>query len=172
MKISLIVAVAENGVIGRNGRIPWRLPADMRRFKSLTMGHTLVVGKRTFAETGKPLPGRKTIVVSSTADLPAGVHRVATLDDALALALRLEQDELFIAGGSRIYTEALPHVQRMYVTRVSGQVSGDTVVPFLVGGVPDGWVEVGEPEPLDDPGNSQPATLHVYERAVAGEPDV
>ena len=169
MRISLIIAVAENGVIGRNGRIPWRLPADIRRFKSLTMGHTIVVGRRTFAETGKPLPGRKTIVVSTTAELPAGVHRVATLDEALQLAPRLEQDELFIAGGSRIYTEALPHVQRMYVTRVSGQVTGDTVVPFLVGGVPEGWVEVGEAEPLDDPGNSQPATLHVYERTAGAD---
>lgn len=164
MRTSLIVAVAKNGVIGRGGRIPWRLPADLRRFKSLTMGHTIIVGRRTFAETGKPLPGRKTIIVSREIEAPAGVHRVATVDEALELGARLEREELFVAGGSRIYVEALPNVQRMYVTRVDADVPGDTLVPFLIGGVPDGWVEVGEPEPLDDPGNSLPATLHVYER--------
>ena len=164
MLVSLIVAVSDNGVIGRGNDLPWRLPADMRRFKSLTMGHTLVMGRKTYDTVGKPLPGRKTIVLSRTSPTIPGVIVSRTIEAALEEAKRIEPSEIFVAGGAEIYMLALPFVRRMYVTRVGGNVTGDTVVPAFVGGIPPGWDEVAEPEPLDAPGSSHSATLHIYER--------
>lgn len=126
--IALIAAMSENRVIGREGKIPWSLPADQQQFRRLTWGHTVVMGRRTFEEIGKPLPGRKTILISRT--LAVRTERcitVASLPEALAAAAR--ETEIFIAGGSRIYEEALPYADRIYLTVLHEYAEGDTFFP-------------------------------------------
>ena len=127
MRISIIVAMDANGVIGRDNALPWRLPEDLRRFKQITMGHPLVMGRRTYESIGRPLPGRKNIVITRRSDFhPEGVVVAHSLDEALALA---EHEEVFIAGGGDIYRQALPLAHRMYVTAVEGTHEGDTFFP-------------------------------------------
>ena len=126
--ISIIVALAKNRVIGRHGQLPWHLPGDLQRFKQLTMGQTLVMGRRTFESIGKPLPGRRTIVVSRNADyVAAGCDVVSSLEAALKLAASAE--EVFICGGADIYSQALPLTKRIYLTEIDSNVDGDTRFP-------------------------------------------
>ncbi len=170
MKLSLIVAASERGVIGRGGGLPWRLSADLRRFKTLTMGHVLILGRKTWTSIGRPLPGRRMIVVTrGDAELPAGVLRADSFPAALALAQKLEPEEAFVIGGAAIYEEALPHVGRIYLTRVHGDVAGDTVVSALDRRVPEGFVAVREPEDLHHPQDSHLATFEVYEREPSAD---
>jgi len=128
MKVSLIAAMAKNRAIGVDNDLPWRLPADQRYFKAKTMGHTLIMGRRTFESIGeRPLPGRKTIVVSRRQDYaPPGVEVVRSLDEALA---RAEGEEVFVAGGEEIFREALPRAHRLYLTRIERDFPGDTFFP-------------------------------------------
>lgn len=128
MKVSLIAAMAKNRAIGVDNDLPWRLPADQRYFKAKTMGHTLIMGRRTFESIGeKPLPGRKTIVVSRRQDYaPPGVEVVRSLDEALA---RADGEEVFVAGGEKIFREALPRAHRLYLTRIERDFPGDTFFP-------------------------------------------
>lgn len=130
MIVSIIVAVARNGVIGHNGQLPWRLSADLQRFKALTMGHHLIMGRKTFESLGKVLPGRTSIVLTRQADFapPAGVLVAHTWSEALALAAG--DDEVFVIGGAEIYHLAWPHCQRLYLTRVSADIEGDTYFPI------------------------------------------
>lgn len=124
-RIALIAAVAENGVIGADGGIPWRLRSDLKRFKALTMGHTLVMGRATFQSIGRPLPGRRTLVVTRT---PLdGVETVASLDAALAAAAR----PVFLAGGARIYGEGMALADTIFLTRVHAAPDGDTRFPDI-----------------------------------------
>lgn len=131
MLVSLIVAVSENCVIGRGGGLPWRLSADLKRFRRLTMGHTIIMGRRTWESIGRPLPGRQTIVVSRQAgyDPNAEVGVAASLDRAIELAKEFGDSEVFIVGGAELYREALPRADRLYLTRVSANVDGDTLFP-------------------------------------------
>lgn len=136
MIVSIIAAYSEPGwVIGRDGRMPWRLPADLARFKALTMGHTLLLGRRTYESLdGRELPGRRIIVLTRDhADqLPRAVSVAGSLDAGLALANQaFEEDELFLAGGGTVYQEALKQglVDRMYLTLVEADLSGDTFFP-------------------------------------------
>ena len=135
MQLSIIVAVAENGVIGRNGDLPWRLSADLRRFKQTTMGHAMIMGRKTWESIGKPLPGRKSIVVSRDESYDTGfdeVSVVTNLDDALADARSAEQaDEAFVIGGAGIYEICLPRADRLYLTRVHATVEGDVRLPAI-----------------------------------------
>src|SRR5438128_10282597 len=110
MRISIIVAVAENGVIGRGGMLPWRLSDDLRRFKQLTMGHTIIMGRRTWESIGRALPGRRTVVVTRQPDYrtdEADVKIAASLDAALRIAEAAGDDEAFIIGGAELYRESL-----------------------------------------------------------------
>ena len=126
--ISIIVAMAKNRVIGRHGQLPWHLPEDLQRFKRLTMGQVLVMGRRTFESIGKPLPGRRTIIVSRNPDYVAvGCAVVPSLDAALKLAASAE--EIFICGGADIYSQALPLTKRIYLTEIDSVVDGDTRFP-------------------------------------------
>lgn len=128
--LSIIAAVAENGVIGRDGGLPWHLPDDLRRFKQLTMDHLLVMGRRTWESVGRPLPGRRIVVLTSrAASALAGVPVARSLDQALALAR--PDEEVFIAGGADVYREALPHADRLYLTVVHATVEGDTAFPSV-----------------------------------------
>jgi dihydrofolate reductase len=130
MRRSLIVAAAENGVIGVDNRLPWRLPADLQRFKRLTMGHHLIMGRRTYESIGRPLPGRITVVLTRGAaiDVP-GVVIARSLDDAFAQAAARDDDEPFICGGADVYAQALGCVDRCYVTLVERQYTGDAIFP-------------------------------------------
>jgi dihydrofolate reductase len=128
MRLSIIAALAANGVIGRDNRLPWRLSADLKRFKALTMGHHLVMGRKTFASIGRPLPGRTTIVITRDEGFKAdGVQVAHSIDDALAMARN--DDEVFVAGGADIYRQVLHLADRMYLTRVHADVEGDATFP-------------------------------------------
>ncbi|HTQ43994.1 MAG TPA: dihydrofolate reductase [Polyangiaceae bacterium] len=153
----MILAVSPEGVIGLGGKIPWRHPGDMRRFKRVTLGSTVIMGRATFDETGKPLPGRRNIVVTSRPLDVAGVERVGTVDEALARA-GAECDVWFI-GGARIYEEAMGHVDVIDVTYVPDHVDAPGAVH-----APPIDERVFEPGPLlpheDEPG----LTRRVYRR--------
>ena len=129
--LSLIVAVADNGVIGREGKLPWRLGSDLRRFRKLTMGHPLIMGRKTFELIGKPLDGRDSIVVSRNSSLAAspGVFSVPSLEEALTIARRQARvrdvKEAFVIGGAELFEAALPHASRLYLTRVHASPEGD-----------------------------------------------
>ncbi len=128
MIIALLVAAAENGVIGRDGDLPWRLPLDLQWFKRLTTGHAIIMGRKTFESIGKPLPKRRTIVVSRNTEYrSAGVDVAGSLEAALALVS--DEAEVFIVGGAAIYREALPLANRLYLTRVHATVEGDVTFP-------------------------------------------
>jgi len=132
MRISIIVAAAENGIIGRDGGLPWHLSDDLRRFKRLTMGHTIIMGRRTWESIGRALPGRRTIVVSRNPGLQidvAEVEAVTSLDRALEFAQESGDDEAFIVGGAELYRESLGRANRIYLTRVCAAVDGDTAFP-------------------------------------------
>lgn len=123
----MILAVAANGVIGRGGGLPWSEPEDRAHFEATTRGATVIMGRRTWEETGAPLEGRVNIVVSRAFVPPAGVHRAADLDEAIALAERLGGGETFVIGGARLFEEAAPRARRVYVTEIPGTPEGDTV---------------------------------------------
>jgi dihydrofolate reductase len=164
MRVSLIVAMAEGGVIGRAGRLPWHLPADLARFKRLTMGHHLILGRRTWESIGRSLPGRRMLVVSREPQrlvLPADVHGVKSLDEALASATAAGDDEAFVAGGAALYREALPRADRLYLTWVRAEVTGDTFFPAVE---PDEWDEVSREEVAADDRNSFATSFTVFDR--------
>ena len=132
MRISIIAAVAENGVIGRGGSLPWRLSGDLRRFKQLTMGHTIIMGRRTWESIGRALPGRRTVVVSRNPDFRTnvdGVTATTSLDKSLSIAEVAGDDEAFIIGGAELYRESLGRADRLYLSRVCAAVDGDTSFP-------------------------------------------
>lgn len=130
MIVSLIVAMGENNVIGVNGAMPWRLSADLKRFKRVTMGHPLVIGRKTHNSIGRLLPGRQTIIISRNSQLKIpGAAVVASLEEAIRVAGKCE--ELFVAGGGEIYRLALPIAKRIYLTRVAANIPGDTTFPPL-----------------------------------------
>ena len=128
MIISLIVAVAENGVIGRNGDLPWRIPADLKFFKETTMGKPIVMGRKTWQSIGRPLPGRDNIVVTRDKDFSApGATVVVGLEAAITAAG--DASEVMIIGGAQIYAEALSRAARVYLTEVHASPAGDIHLP-------------------------------------------
>ncbi len=128
-----IVACSSNGIIGREGQLPWHLPEDLRRFKELTVGHVLIMGRKTYSSIGRPLPGRFTIVVSrQDLILPRDVSLVSSLEAAYTLAESLAPhwgEETFIIGGGDIYRQTVDKVDRIYLTRVHETIAGDTHYP-------------------------------------------
>ena len=166
MRVSIIAAVAENGIIGRDGKLPWHLSEDLRRFKRLTMGHTIVMGRRTWESIGRPLPGRRMVVVSRQPQYrarPEGVEVAACLNDALRIAEAAGDDEVFIIGGAELYRAALIKADRLYLTRVRAKVAGDTYFPEV------DWQQwrLLESEKHDaDDGNDYRYSFEVFERAA------
>ena len=126
--LSLIVAMSENRVIGRGGQLPWHLSADLRRFKRLTVGHCLLMGRKTYESIGRLLPGRRTIVITRQADFVVPGGCVAR-DLPEAIGLAGSDSQAFVVGGSQIYQQALPMVDTLRVTRVHAQVEGDVLFP-------------------------------------------
>jgi len=130
--ISLLVAMDEKRGIGKDGKLPWRLSSDLKRFRELTMGHHVIVGRKTFESIGKPLPGREMIVVTRNHSYkPSGCLTARSVVDAVALAKERGEKEAFIGGGAEVYREALPLADRMYVTRVEADTDADTVFPEI-----------------------------------------
>jgi dihydrofolate reductase len=161
MKLSAIVAMASNRVIGVNNQLPWRLPADLARFKRLTMGHTLVMGRKTYESIGRPLPGRTMIVVTRQPDFaPPGVKVAHSVDEALALAQG--DDEVFIAGGAELYAQTLGRLDRLYLTRIDREVAGDTRFPELDLA---SWRLIEEEHHPATPPDALPYSFLTYERA-------
>lgn len=140
--VTLVVARARNGVIGRDNALPWHLPEDLRHFKATTLGHAVVMGRKTFESIGRPLPGRRMIVVTRNPQWShSGCERAASLPEAIALAARpcndptIATDEAFVIGGAEIFAAALPIADRAIVTEIAIDPGGDTHFPAL--GPPD-----------------------------------
>ena len=130
MRINLIVAMDQNQGIGFQNRLPWHLPADQRWFKQLTLGHTLIMGRKTFDSIGKPLPGRKTIVLTRNPDLAVqGCATASSLANALSIAKAEATDQVFICGGAAVYREGLKVADRIYMTRLHAEFQVDTSFP-------------------------------------------
>lgn len=139
MQISIIVAAAENGAIGKDNQLLWRLPDDLKRFKQLTLGHPMIMGRKTFESIGKPLPGRTSIVVTRNADFAfEGVIVAHSLEDALQKAREIDQEEICIVGGGDIYEQSQAIATRIYLTLVHTRTDGDT---FFKINAPDSWQE-------------------------------
>lgn len=139
--ISIIVAVAQNGVIGCHNRLIWHISEDLKRFKTLTTGHPVIMGRKTYESIGRPLPNRRNIVVSRNADLTIeGVEVVASLERAIEMC---ENDDPFVIGGGEIYRAALPLADRLYLTQVDQSPEGDTFFPNIE---PTKWREVAREE--------------------------
>ncbi len=166
--VSLIVAIAENGVIGHDGGLPWRLSTDLKRFKADTMGNPIIMGRRTFDSIGKPLPGRLNIVVTRNSKWVAeGVERVSSLRDAIALAnargrCMAAVREICVIGGGQIYAEALPLADRLRVTHVLAGFDGDTFFPPIDAGK---WLPVSSQDFPAGEKDSHATRYVVYERA-------
>lgn len=127
--IAIIAAVAKNRVIGKDGRIPWHIPADMEHFKKLTLGNVVIMGRRTYEEIGRPLSGRMTYLVSQTLRVEAeNCHTAASLSEALQAA---GERDVFICGGAMLYEEALPIADCLYLTELEREVDGDTFFPAI-----------------------------------------
>jgi dihydrofolate reductase len=170
VRLSLIAAVARNGVIGRDNRIPWRLPGDLKRFKRLTMGKPVVMGRKTFESIGEPLPGRTNVVVSRHREFrpPAAVVE-ATLESALhrarAQAAADGVDEVFVIGGGQVYAEAMPHADRLYITEVDAAPDGDAHFPEIDQRV---WHEVTRENVKRGEGDTADSAYVIYDRAATG----
>ena len=169
MRVSLIAAVAANGVIGRDNDLPWSLPADLRLFQTLTMGHTLIMGRRTWESFATPLPGRQIVVLTSRPDWKPdgwpegaeGVEAAPTLDEALERAREFGDTEAFVAGGTAVFREALPRADRIYLTRVNAEVPGDTYFPeFDIAG----WKIIEEDHHEADAEHAHSFTFQILER--------
>ncbi len=130
-RLELVAAVAANGTIGRSGQLPWHLPDDLKHFKALTLGHAMLMGRRTWESVGKPLPGRRTIIVSGTlAGIPfPGVELAPSLETAAILAAKCPEQRAFVVGGTGLYTAALRTARAMHLTELDSMVDGDTWFP-------------------------------------------
>ncbi|MFQ5670327.1 MAG: dihydrofolate reductase [Acidobacteriota bacterium] len=160
MTLSLIAAVSRNGIIGRGGSLPWRLPADLARFKRLTLGHHLIMGRKTFESIGRPLPGRTILVVSRrTGYAPAGVQVVSSPAEAMEQAVG--DPEPFVAGGAQIFEQMLPECGRLYLTRIHQTFQGDVSFPSYD---PSAWTEILREDHPAETRNPHPHTFLIYQR--------
>ncbi len=157
--LNLIVAVAQHNVIGMDGKMPWHLPAELAYFKQVTMGHPIIMGRKTFESIGRALPGRRNIVVTGN---PAWQHEsvdvAASFDAARDM---IAGQSAFVIGGATLYTAALPHADRIYLTSVDADVAGDTFFPALAS---DTWREVSRQARPADEKNKYDVAFVVLER--------
>ena len=163
MIVSIIVAVSDNNVIGRNNRVPWRQSTDLKRFKTLTMGHHLLIGRKTYDSLDRPLPGRTIVVITHDKEFHAdGVLTANSIERAIETA-RLDE-EIFIGGGAQIFEQSLHRADRMYLTRVHAEVEGDTFFPEFDDVTEWNLVDVEHCEA--DERNEHPYSFLTYERAA------
>lgn len=166
--VALIAAIARNGAIGLRGQMPWHLSTDMKRFRTLTWGKPLIMGRRTFDSIGKPLPGRETVVITRNPDFKAeGVRSAGSVDEAIAIARELAKasgaEEIFIAGGAEIYAAALPTATRFYKTEVHLEPEADVFFPAL----DVGWTETAREAVPASPRDDAEMTFLILERTRA-----
>ncbi len=162
MIVSAIVAISQNGVIGKDNQIPWYLPADLKYFKRTTLHHHVIMGRQTFASIGRPLPLRTNIIVTRDPFFIAAETLVAhSVEEALSIALDAGETEVFIIGGGQIYRQSLPYWDKVYLTRVETIIEGDIFFPELS---PLAWRKISsEQHPADDR-NEFPYRFEIYER--------
>lgn len=170
VRIAMIAGVAENGVIGSEQTIPWRVPSDMAFFKQTTMGKPIVMGRKQFETVGRPLPGRANIVVTRQKDYhPEGVmvvHSVdAAIDEARSIAEADGVDEIMIIGGGELYAQLMARADRLYISHIDLAPAGDVLFPAIA---PEQWVVVDLPEVAPSPRDEASYRVKVYERRKAG----
>ena len=159
-RVTLVVAATDHGVIGRDGGMPWHLPADLAHFKRVTMGHPIVMGRRTYASIGRALPGRLNVVVTRDRSFAAaGVSVAHSLDGALAACG--DAPEVMVIGGGELYRDALPRATRIHLTRIHASIDGDTYFPALD---PAAWHETAREERAADERNVYPLSFVTLER--------
>jgi len=161
--ISLIVAKADNGVIGRDNKMPWHIPAELKHFKARTMGKPIIMGRKTFDSLGRVLPGRPHVVISRSAlSLPENCYAARSLQEAISTAQTLvEQGEVVVIGGAEIYRQALPLVDRLYLTEVHIEPEGDTWFPELN---PGDWQETEREDVPADADSAIAYSIVTYQR--------
>ena len=160
MKITLVAALSRNGVIGRDGALPWHLPDDLQRFKSLTMGHPILMGRRTFDSIGRALPGRRNLVLTHRpADLPDGVEAVDSLEAAISACAG--ESELCVIGGAGLFRLAMPLATRLELTLVHAVVEGDVLFPDYDARL---WREIARSEHPADERHRWPMCFLTLER--------
>ncbi|RNI31985.1 dihydrofolate reductase [Rufibacter immobilis] len=160
--IALVVAIAENRVIGKDNQLIWHLPKDLQHFKKLTMGHPMVMGRKTFEAIGKPLPGRTSIIVTRQKDFqaPAGCLVCASLEEALQQALSINE-QVMVVGGGEIYRQALPLAEVVYLTLVHESFEGDVTFPDLDA---DAWEVTAQEEHEADERHAYPFSFFTFRR--------
>ena len=159
-RISLIVAMARNRVIGSNNQMPWHLPADFAYFKRITLGHPIVMGRKTFESIGKILPGRRNIVVSRNRNFQVdGAEVMHSVDEAISGCQGNE--EVFVIGGATLYSAALPHADRLYITEVDVTAEGETLFPVVD---MRSWLETARQRVEPDAKNAYAMEFVVLER--------
>ncbi|OCG60976.1 dihydrofolate reductase [Gilliamella sp. Nev5-1] len=165
MILSMIVAMADNHVIGLNNQMPWHLPADLAWFKKNTLNKPVIMGRKTFESIGRPLPGRHNIIISRQATIESNmvpnVSWVPSIDAAILLAQTQHIDEAFIIGGGNIYKQTLPLVNRLYLTHIKAKLQGDTYFPDYT---PEQWQVIYQEAHQADDKNSYPYQFEILER--------
>lgn len=166
--VTLVVAVAENGIIGNGDALPWHISGDLKRFRAITWGKPILMGRRTFESIGRPLPGRTTIIITrdTAFTAPEGVLIATSLDEALEMAgqeaARLGVDEVAVVGGAQIYAQAFPLASRLRLTRVHASPEGDVHFPDFD---PEQWQEIGREGPVQGEKDEYAFSFIDYERA-------
>jgi len=163
MSLSIIVAIDENYGIGKDNQLPWHLPADLKYFKAVTTGHTVIMGRKTYDSMGKALPNRRNIVISrqKTLDLP-DAELVHSLEEAISLCS--SEEEVFIIGGAEIFKQALPLISSMYITRIRHQFDADT---YLKGIDWNEWEEVSREDREPDEKNAYTYSFLKYQKVAS-----
>ncbi|MEJ2417973.1 MAG: dihydrofolate reductase [Exilibacterium sp.] len=171
MRLALIVAMAENRVIGRDNQLPWHLPNDLKYFKKMTLGKPIIMGRKTFESIGKPLPGRRNIVVTRQSDWRReGVQVGHTLEQAVSLAKQIAaaegNSEMLIIGGAALYRESLPLADRLYMTKIHEMVEGDAFFPPLK---EEDWCELSREDCNSDANNPYNYSFVVLQRVTQSD---
>ena len=161
MQIILIVAKAKNNVIGKDNQLIWKLSSDLKRFKNLTSGHYILMGRKTYESLGKPLPNRTHIVITRNSDfeVPKGHYTFASVEGAFINCNKMGVDELYIIGGGQIYAETINLADRLEITEVDALLEGDTFFPEID---PKVWKEVGRENHPADENNEHPFSFVTY----------
>ena len=162
MKISMIAAMAHDRVIGKDNQMPWHLPADLAHFKRVTLGKPVLMGRKTFESIGRPLPGRRNLVISRNPGYQAeGIEVVGSVEAALALLASSSVEELMVIGGGHLYAEMLPSADRLFLTQIDLAVEGDTRFPAFDDGQ---WQRIDcESHPADEK-NPHPYSFETWQR--------
>ncbi len=161
MKISIIVAAAENGVIGKDNQLLWKLSSDLKRFKSITTGHFILMGRKTFESIGKPLPNRTSLIISRNFRCDfENCHVFPTIKDAIVYAAKEQQQEIFVVGGGEIYRQTLPLANKIHLTLVHTEIEGDTNFEYD----DSSWIVVHRESVPKDEKNEFDSTYIILER--------